>query len=135
MNVKLKLEKLGTEIAELRVRLQAIGPLHPGSVSLQYQVCGNPKCRCARADNPERHGPYPKLVYVYRGRQVCRFVRMDCVERIKARLAAYKEFRKLMDRWIALSIKAAQIEFFDRPPSEKFRKVRLLKSSPLKEKD
>jgi len=121
MDSKLSVAKLEAEIVATRQKLMTLGPLHPGSVSLQYQVCGNPSCRCMRAEHPERHGPYPKLVYVYRGRNVCRFVRADCVEALAPRLAAFKEFRKLVDRWVALSIQIGQLQFFTRPEPSKAR--------------
>ena len=92
--------------------------MHPGSVSMQYQVCGRTGCRCMDPEHPRRHGPYHKLAYVHRGKPVCRFVRADCATEIKQRLATYKTFRKLMDRWIELSIQHAQIEFFT-PPKKK----------------
>jgi hypothetical protein len=49
---------------------------------------------------------------VHRGKPVCRFVRAACVEEMKTRLAAYKKFRSLMDKWIELSIRQGMIEFF-----------------------
>lgn len=107
------------EIDDIRRNLVALGPIHPGSVSLQYQTCGNPNCRCLRKDNPERHGPYAKLTYVYRGRNVSRFVRAGCVETLSPRLAMFKEFRRLIDRWIALSIQIGQQTFFNPEPKGK----------------
>jgi len=86
--------------------------MHPGSVSRQYQVCGNPACRCMHPKHPQRHGPYCKLAYVHRGKPVCRFVRADCAQAVKQRLAAYKRFRSLIDQWIELSIKQGVIQFF-----------------------
>lgn len=103
------------EIAQIKRDLQALGPIHPGSVSRQYQVCGKPGCKCMDADNPAKHGPYHKLAYVHRGRPVCRFVRPECVEGLNARLAAYKKFRSLTDRWVELSIQQGGDDFFPPP--------------------
>lgn len=97
-------------IEAIKNQLVALGPMHPGSMSRQYQVCGRPGCRCEKPD--QRHGPYCKLRYVYRGGQVCRFVRAIYTEELKSRLSAYKTFRDLMNQWIALSIRRGQIEFF-----------------------
>jgi hypothetical protein len=110
------LVSLESEIAAVRQTLLALGPMHPGSVSRQYQVCGRPGCRCLHPQHPQRHGPYYKLAYVHRGRPVCRFVRADCATEVKKRLAVYKTFRRLIDRWIELSIRRGQTEFF-RPPT------------------
>lgn len=103
---------LEEEIVKIQEKLRALGAMHPGSVSRQYQVCGNPSCRCMHPKKPQKHGPYYKLAYVYRGKPVCRFVRADCVEEVKKRLLAYKTFRTLMDRWIELSIQQGVAEFF-----------------------
>ncbi len=86
--------------------------MHPGSISMQYQVCGRPGCRCQHPRDPKRHGPYGKLFYVHRGKKVCRFIRVDCRESLEARTANFKNFRKLIDRWIELSIEMAKIQFF-----------------------
>lgn len=112
MKTKQSQIKMKEEIARIQKKLCAIGPMHPGSISYQYQVCGKKGCKCKDPDKPQRHGPYAKLFYVHKGKKTCRFVRVDCVEQIKARLEAYKTFRKLTDRWIELSIKIAQDEFF-----------------------
>lgn len=100
------------ELDEIRKKLLELGPMHPGSLSQQFHACGNPACRCHHPTNPEKHGPYNKLTYVHRGKPACRFVRPEYVEEMKTRLAAYKTFRELMDRWIELSIERGIAEFF-----------------------
>jgi len=100
------------EIEEIKQGLLALGTMHPGSVSRQYQVCRKPGCKCMHPKDPVKHGPYHKLAYVYRGRPVCRFVRAECVEALAVRLAEYKRFRSLVDRWVALSIRQGEKDFF-----------------------
>ena len=112
MNTNTSLDRLEREIDTIKQQLLALGPMHPGSVSRQYQVCGNPSCRCMEPKRPQRHGPYYKLAYVHRGKPVCRFVRADCVQPVKERLAIYKKFRSLMDKWVELSIRQGVIQFF-----------------------
>jgi len=112
MNTNQSLDRMGREIDDIKQQLLALGPLHPGSVSRQYQVCGNPACRCMHPKRPQRHGPYYKLAYVHRGKPVCRFVRADCVQAVKERLTAYKRFRSLIDKWIELSIRQGVVQFF-----------------------
>ena len=103
---------LEAESFDIQKELQTLGPMHPGSISSQYQVCGRAGCRCVDPVKPERHGPYHKLAYVYRGKPVCRFVRAGTEALLAERLTVYKRFRQLMDRWIALSIQRGGIEFF-----------------------
>jgi hypothetical protein len=106
------ISSLEQEIRTIQQALQTLGPMHPGSISSQYQVCGRAGCRCVDPDKPERHGPYHKLSYVYRGKPACRFVRAGTETLLKERLVVYKRFRQLIDRWIALSIRRGTIEFF-----------------------
>lgn len=122
MKTTTSIEQLEREIATIKQNLLKLGPMHPGSVSQQFQVCGRKECRCMDPQKPERHGPYYKLAYVYRGKPVCRFVRAACVDDMNIRLAVYKQFRSLMDQWIKLSIQRGKIEFFAPALKAKVRK-------------
>jgi hypothetical protein len=118
MNSTTSLAAIQAEIAAIKRQLADLGPLHPGAISLQYQRCGNPTCRCMRAENPERHGPYAKLTYVRRGRNVCRFVRAADQQTVRARVLVYRKLRALVERWVDLSILAGRMAFFDRQPAK-----------------
>lgn len=113
---------LEVEIRSVQAELQNLGPMHPGSISKQYQVCGRAGCRCSDPKHPQRHGPYHKLAYVYRGKPICRFVRAGTERTLSERLAVYKRFRQLIDRWIDLSIQRGIMDFFStatQSPKEK----------------
>ena len=112
MNIKTDASALKSEIEEIKKKMTALGPMHPGSLSMQYQACGNPNCKCMNPKNPQRHGPFHQLSYVFKGKTGCGFVRAACADEVIRRVAVYKEFRSLIDRWIDLSIRAAAIEFF-----------------------
>jgi hypothetical protein len=58
MNTKTWAGRLGREIEAIKQNLLALGSMHPGSVSRQHQVCGNPACRCMHPEKPQKHGPY-----------------------------------------------------------------------------
>lgn len=113
---KQTISQIEEEIHNIQDELQRLGAMHPGSISKQYQVCGRAGCQCAATKNPQRHGPYHKLSYVHRGKAVCRFVRAGTEQALSERLAVYKRFRELTDRWVALSILRAKIEFFPQEP-------------------
>ena len=108
MKTSLRLKSIERQIAQVKEELARLGPLHPGSLSRQYNVCGKPGCRCKDPKNPRRHGPYHKVSYVYRGRSTSRFVSRDQVKEIQAELANYKRFRKLTDEWVGLTLKLAK---------------------------
>ena len=98
---------LERKIATLKQQLMALGDLRPGSLSEQYNVCGTPGCQC-KADPPRKHGPYYQLSYVHRGKSTSQFIRPQFLREVKAQLANYKQFRRLIDTWIHFSIEYAR---------------------------
>ena len=102
--------KLQQRINQLKARLQEMGPMRPGSLSRQYNVCGKPGCRCKDPKNPRRHGPYHQLNYVYGGKKTSEFVRPQNLKQVRTQLANYKRFRRLIDQWIGLALKQARSE-------------------------
>lgn len=102
------IEKLEAKIERLKAQLQNQGPMRPGSISRQFNVCGKPGCRCKDPKHPRRHGPYYQLNYVYRGKKTSRFIRKESLKQVRTELANYKSFRKLTEQWIGLALQAAQ---------------------------
>jgi hypothetical protein len=109
MQTPLTVQQIDEKILRLKQQLLALGPLHPGSLSQQYQVCGKPGCKCCHPQKPRPHGPYTKLTYVHHGKFTCRFVRAGSVQDVTALVAAFKTFRQLTGEWVALSIHRAQL--------------------------
>jgi hypothetical protein len=102
-------ETIQKKIQMLKAQLLELGPMRPGSLSPQYNVCGKPGCRCKDPLTPRRHGPYFQLNYVYQGKKKSQFIRRDKLKVVRAELATYKKFRKLTDQWIGLALQAAQL--------------------------
>ncbi|MCP4608276.1 MAG: hypothetical protein GY845_06145 [Planctomycetes bacterium] len=72
MNEK-EIKKLQNRINRIKKKLSQLGDLRPGSLSKQYNVCGNPTCRCKNPTNPKKHGPYYQLSYTYQGKSKTEF--------------------------------------------------------------
>ena len=102
------IRKLEAQITEIKHQLLAHGPMRPGSLSRQYNVCGKPGCRCKDPQKPRRHGPYYQLNYVYRGKKTSQFIRKKTLPYVRIELANYKKFRRLTDQWIGLALQVAQ---------------------------
>ena len=101
-------QNLEAQITHLKSQLQAQGPMRPGSLSLQYNVCGKAGCRCKDPKHPRRHGPYCQLNYVYRGKKTSKFIRREILDQVRTELANYKKFRRLTEQWIGLALRLAQ---------------------------
>jgi hypothetical protein len=102
--------KLEQRINRLKSQLRALGPMRPGSLSRQYNVCGKPGCRCKDSKNPRRHGPYYQLNYVYGGKKTSEFVRPQNLKGVSTQLANYKRFRRLTDQWVGSALQLARLE-------------------------
>jgi hypothetical protein len=100
---------LQQRIATIKAALAALGPLRPGTLSQQYNVCGTPGCRC-KADPAQRHGPYHQLSYTWRGRSRSEFVREPELTRVREQLANYARLRELLDQWLDAAIELARLE-------------------------
>jgi len=110
MEAKLSVHALQRRINRLKTQVMALGPMRPGSLSRQYNVCGKPGCRCKAPKNPRRHGPYYQLNYVYGGKKTSEFIRPENLPQVRRELANYKRFRRLTDQWIGLALKLARLE-------------------------
>ena len=108
MKTNQSIQNLEARIVQLKRQLQAQGPMRPGSLSRQYNVCGKPDCRCKDPKHPRRHGPYYQLNYVYRGKKTSKFIRREVLKQVRAELANYKKFRRLTEQWIGLALNLAQ---------------------------
>jgi hypothetical protein len=106
------INKLQQRLAEIKAELRRLGPIHPGSLSEQYNVCGTPGCRCKDPKKPQKHGPYYQLSYTWRGRGSTRFVRAVRLEAMREKIANYKRFRELTEEWVdvAVALEAAERE-------------------------
>jgi len=104
MNTK-KINQLQARIDRIKEKVLLIDKMRPGSLSKQYNVCGNPTCRCKDPDNPKKHGPYFQLSYSRKGKSTSEFVIKEMVADVKKEIKNYQNFKKLMDEWIDLSMK------------------------------
>jgi len=97
-------KQIEKRIDQIRAELAALGPVHPGSISQQYNVCGQPGCRCKDPKHPKKHGPYYQLSYTWRGKSTTRFVRAERLEEMRQKVDAYKRLRALTQEWVDLSV-------------------------------
>jgi len=98
------------KIEHLKRQLAELGPMHPGSLSEQYNVCGKSGCRCKDPKNPQKHGPYCQLSFTWRGKSRTRFVRAERLAGVREKVANYKHFRELTDEWVDLVVELEQQE-------------------------
>lgn len=87
-------------VARLKKALAELGPFLPGSISQQFNVCGNPTCRCKDPQNPRRHGPYYQLSFTVNGRSSTRFIKPAELSEARRRIRRFKRFKRLNARLV-----------------------------------
>jgi len=90
-------EQIQAQIEKLKAELLKIGAMRPGSLSQQYTAC-------------QKHGPFYKLSYTHRGKSSTQFIRPQFVEEVRRQLAAYKKFKSLTEKWVALALELSKTE-------------------------
>lgn len=91
-----KLKQLENEIRLIKKELSGFGPMRPGTLSLQYKVPA------------EKKGPYYQLSYTHKMKSRTQYVRPEWVDEIRGQIEVYKRFKKLIEKWIDLSIEYSQ---------------------------
>ena len=71
--------------------------MRPGSLTKQYR---NPK---------EQTGAFFQISYTYQMKSKTEYVRPAFVKEIRQQIRNYKKFKKLIDKWTALSIQYSQL--------------------------
>ena len=84
-----------SEVERITAQIAGLGPVLPGSLSKQWNVCGSPGCRCKDPKRPRRHGPYYQLSYTLRGKSSSVFVKPADVAETRRRIRRYGQFKKL----------------------------------------
>lgn len=92
-----QLERTEEQIRKVKAELMALGPMRPGSITRQYRL---PK---------EKKRPFYQLSYTHRMRSRSEYVRPEHVAALRKETATFKRFRKLIDRWVDLSLRVSQL--------------------------
>ena len=101
-------ESLEKRIQSLKHQISQLGDLRPGALSKQYNICGNPNCRC-KADPPVKHGPYYQISFTRHGKSSSQFVREEDLAEVQQQLENYRLLRQLVDEWITLSAQLSSL--------------------------
>jgi hypothetical protein len=98
------------KIKDIEQQLAELGPLLPGSISEQWNVCGKAGCRCKSKDNPQKHGPYQKLSFTILGKSSTMFIKKDDLGEANKRIVAYGKFKKLSGELVLAWVNEAKEE-------------------------
>ena len=99
-----KQKSLLRRLDAIRSEVSQLGDIRVGTLTTQYNVCGNPNCACKNSENPRKHGPYYQLSFTRHRKSTSEFVKAEDVDAVRESLENYKTLMKLKDEWIDISI-------------------------------
>jgi hypothetical protein len=91
-----QINKLEKQIEALKGEMMAIGPMRPGTLTIQYK------------DRENQTGGYHQLSYTHKKKSRTEYVREEHVARLRAEIEQYKRWRELIERWVELSIELSR---------------------------
>ena len=114
--------EIATRIERIKADLAHLGDLRPGTLSMHYNVCGTPNCRC-KADPPQKHGPYYHLSYTRHGKSRSEAVHPEHLDQVRAQTSNYQKLQALLDQWIDASIELDRLRRVGTPPTPRSRRT------------
>lgn len=104
-------------IEQLRRKLAQLGPMLPGSISEQWNVCGTSGCRCKDPDHPVKHGPYYQLSFTVGGKSSTLFIKKEDLAEAGRRQKRYQQFKTLCTELVHAYIASTRKTGFKRRAS------------------
>ena len=111
-----KIRPLEDQIRKIKLQMDSLGDIRPGSLSRQYNVCGSPKCRC-KEEPPKKHGPYYQVSFTRKGRSSSKFIKKQHLQAVRKQLKNYSRLRTLLDRWIELGTQLSELRLEEGAPA------------------
>ncbi len=93
-----RLWRIVKQIEEIKQELIGIGEMRPGSLTKQYR------------DAKEKKWGFYQLSYTHKMKSKTNYVRAHHVADLREQIETYKRFKKLVEKWIDLSIEHSKIK-------------------------
>jgi len=91
------MKKKEQKIAALLSALADLGPMRPGTLSVQYRNPG------------ARKTPFHQISYTRKGKGRSEYVRPESIPAIKKELQTHKKFRRIVEQIVDLSLEASRL--------------------------
>lgn len=99
-------------IEEIRKELKGLGVMLPGSISVQWYVCGKKGCKCMDSENPKKHGPYYQLSYKIARKSSTLLIKEANLAQARQCIANYQRFKELNKELISANVAHVRTEGF-----------------------
>lgn len=102
------------KVDRIKRKFSSLGPILPGSISEQWNVCGTAGCKCKDALKPKKHGPYYQLSFSVGGRSSSLFIKKEDLPEARKRVRRYQEFKKLTTELLQANVELIRKNGFGR---------------------
>ncbi len=92
-----EISKLESAISAVKAKILDLGPMRPGKLSRQYK------------DREAKTGSYWQLNYTYQMKSRTEYVRPQSIRRVRKETAAFREYKKLSEKWVDLELQLSQV--------------------------
>ncbi len=92
-----QLKRIEKQIERIKQELQEIDSMRPGSITRQYRL---PK---------EKKRPFFQISYTHQRHSRSEYVRPENLQTLRQETKNFRKFRKLIDRWVTLTLKQSQL--------------------------
>lgn len=99
-------------LQRIKAQLIDLGPVLPGSLSTQWNVCGTTGCQCKDPQEPKKHGPYHQLSFTVAGKSSTLFIPKKDLAEVRRRLKRYQRMKTLMTDWVQAEVALARCQGF-----------------------
>jgi hypothetical protein len=93
-----KISGLRKTIGELKKKLEMVGDMRPGTLSVQYQ---NPK---------KKSGAYFQVSYTHKMRSRTDYVRKNAAAEVKKETDNYRKAKKYFEQWVSVGIELSKLK-------------------------
>jgi hypothetical protein len=93
-----QIQIISDKIDKIKVDLQTIGPMRPGSINEQFK------------DPKEKKGSYHQLNYTHKMKTHTDYIRKANLEMTREEVSEYQRFKELTEHWITLSIELSKLK-------------------------
>lgn len=92
------LAQIEKEVEVIKAKLLLLGEMRPGALTQQYR------------DPKKKEAGYFQLSYTHKMKSRTEYIRPVFVREVRTQVKVYKDFRKLVEKWIDLSIEYSRLK-------------------------
>jgi len=96
------------KIQRIKQQILDLGPVLPGRISQQYNVCGKASCQCKDPKHPVKHGPYYHLSFSIGGKTSSMFLKEEQLVEAQRWIRNHQKLKDLVNQLVQAHVDLAR---------------------------